>query len=199
MNKKEISKMIEHLLDNLKDGCSLELIKNGDTISLGAKNDKFLIIGHQFEQWVIERFLDSENCTLQEWRSDKSISTNGRLYRPYSSRNPDIVFSIRQNGISFRFAVECKYRTKATGVIVKESNMQRYKEYMTETNQPVFLVFGVGGMPENPDCVYMVPLHEVSNSEIKASDIKCFKTLPKDSTWHFTLNNINIIDTPIQI
>lgn len=198
MTKKEMSKMIEHLLDNLKDGCSLELIKNGDMISLGAKNDKNLIIGHQFEQWVIERFLSSENCTLVEWRSDKSFSTNGRVYRPSSSRNPDIVFCLQQNDISFRFAVECKYRTKASGTIVKESNMQRYKEYMTETNQPVFLVFGVGGTPENPDCVYIIPLHDVSNSEIKVSDIKHFRTLSKESTWHFTLNNINIIETPIQ-
>ena len=194
MNKKDMSKTIEHLLDNLKDGCSLELIKNGDLISLGAKNDKNLIVGHQFEQWVIERFLKSADCSLMEWRSDKSISTNGHTYRPSSSSNPDIVFSIQQNRVSFRFAVECKYRTKASGVIVKDANMQRYRNYMTETNQPVFLVLGIGGTPENPDCVYAVPLQDISKSEVRAADLKHFKTLSKKSTWRFTLDKTTIIE-----
>ena len=118
-------------------------------------NDEVLK-GREFEDYVLELLDLSHNdkLTLKEWRGDKSLPG---VY-PESNSAPDFVFDYD----SRFFAVECKWRNHLPKDIEKEllpaERMAFFQQFSTERHMPVYLLLGIGGLPNDPDCLYFTCL-----------------------------------------
>ena len=114
-------------------------------------NDE-LLKGHEFEDYVLE-LLDiphNDKLILKEWRGDKSLPG---IY-PESNSAPDFVFEY--DGKSF--AVECKWRNHMPKDIEKEllpaNRLAYFQQFSADRHMPVYLLLGVGGLPNDPECLY---------------------------------------------
>lgn len=120
-------------------------------------NDE-LLKGREFEDYVLE-LLDiahSDKLTLKEWRGDKSLPG---IY-PESNSAPDFVFEYDGQP----FAVECKWRSHLPKDIEKELlppvRMDSFQQFSIDRHMPVYLLLGIGGLPNDPDNLYFTRLDE---------------------------------------
>lgn len=137
-------------------------------------NDE-LLKGREFEDYVLELLgvADNDKLTLKEWRGDKSLPG---IY-PEGNSNPDLV--LEYDGKSF--AIECKWRSHMPQDISKEllppDRVALFAKYSQKNKLPVFLLLGIGGLPSDPDLLYLVPVKEnlsatdILNEEIKADQL----------------------------
>ncbi|MBS1597702.1 MAG: hypothetical protein JST75_05725 [Bacteroidetes bacterium] len=115
-----------------------------------------------FEQWVVGKFPPSQYCLI-DWRSDKRA---GDIY-PRSNQKPDLVFSARQAGKKDYFAIECKWKEVIKGQSwewAKSEQRNQYHEFADKMLMPVFIIAGIGGTPDHPAEVYIIPLTEIEKS-----------------------------------
>lgn len=115
--------------------------------------------GDAFEKFVVERF-KSEFYTIKEWRSDKFHKGHYAI----SNMHPDIVYEFKSKMHCVTFAVECKWRSDFyNGCIewAKDYQFENYKNYERENNICVFIIIGIGGNPDYPASLYIVPLKDI--------------------------------------
>ena len=122
-----------------------------------------LLKGREFEDYVLE-LLDVQNndrLTLLEWRGDKSIPG---VY-PENNSAPDFVFEYDGKP----YAVECKWRNHRPKNIeedlLPQSRRVIFQQYAKEHHMPVYLLLGIGGLPNDPDCLYFAPLDNTFTTE----------------------------------
>ncbi len=114
-------------------------------------NDEVLK-GREFEDYVIDLFdlPNNKKLTLKEWRGDKSLPD---VY-PKNNSAPDLVFEYDGKP----FAVECKWRNHLPKDIEKEllpaERMTSFWQFSTDRHMPVYLLLGIGGLPNDPDNLY---------------------------------------------
>ena len=119
--------------------------------------------GDKFESLIAKKF-NRNYFKIKEWAGDKYVEG---IYAE-STLNPDLVISFNLGKINQLFAVECKYRSKyiMDGIIwAKENQIKHYRSYQEKENIPVFVAIGVGGKPDSPDDLYIIPLREIENSK----------------------------------
>lgn len=115
-----------------------------------------LLKGREFEDHVLELLgvADNDKLTLKEWRGDKSLPG---IY-PEGNSNPDLVLEYDENP----FAVECKWRSHLPKDIEKELlppvRMDSFQQFSTDRHMPVYLLLGIGGLPNDPDSLYFTRL-----------------------------------------
>ena len=115
--------------------------------------------GRQFEEWIVKKF-NPAYFGIKEWRSDKYV--NG-IY-PESSVYPDLEIEFRLHDGRSILAVECKWRRDflhdgKTGVEwATPAQILNYQRFQQERRIPVFVVIGIGGEPNKPAELYIVPL-----------------------------------------
>ena len=136
-------------------------------------NDEVLK-GREFEDYVINFFdlPNNKKLTLKEWRGDKSLPG---VY-PESNSAPDFVFEYAGKP----FAVECKWRSHLSKDIEKEllppERMASFHQFSTDRRMVVYLLLGIGGLPNDPDCLYFTcidkefSLETLSNSDISSKE-----------------------------
>ena len=118
-------------------------------------NDEVLK-GREFEDYVIDLFdlPNNKKLTLKEWRGDKSLPG---VY-PECNSAPDFVFEYDGK----QFAMECKWRNHIPKNIEKEllpaERMASFQQFSTERRMPVYLLLGIGGLPNDPDNLYFTRL-----------------------------------------
>lgn len=118
-------------------------------------NDE-LLKGREFEDHVLELLgvADNDKLTLKEWRGDKSLPG---VY-PEGNSNPDL--ALEYDGRPF--AIECKWRSHLPKDIDKEllppARAALFERYAKERRMPVFLLLGIGGLPSDPDLLYLSQL-----------------------------------------
>jgi len=119
-----------------------------------------LLVGYSFEKFVVGRF-DRKRFVLEHWRSDKL--KDGQGIQPTSY--PDLFYTMNENGKQLCFAVECKWRPAVENDAVSWATYQQidsYKEFQREQKIPVFVVIGLGGSPESPEQLFVVPLSKIA-------------------------------------
>ena len=131
-------------------------------------NDEVLK-GREFEDYVVNFFdlPNNKKLTLKEWRGDKSLPG---VY-PESNSAPDFVFEYDGKP----FAVECKWRNHLPKNIAKEllppERMASFQQFSTERHIPVYLLLGIGGLPNDPDNLYFTCLDEKISLELLHNSI----------------------------
>jgi len=142
--------------------------------------------GDLFEQFVVKRF-NQNYFTIKEWRGDKYI--DGLCAQ--SNMNPDLEIEYSDNQRIIRFAVECKYRSSAKGgyiEIAKERQIHHYKAFAKEKNIKVFVVLGLGGDPDTPSEMYIIPLDAIVLPHLEINTIRQYKRYPYDN-FYYNLEN----------
>ncbi|HYC84739.1 MAG TPA: hypothetical protein VEB86_05930, partial [Chryseosolibacter sp.] len=118
--------------------------------------------GLAFEKFVAEQFdIYRDYFILLDWRSDKS---HQGIF-PKSNQNPDLVYEYRHKNYVRRFAVECKFRSKAfkgTVRLMDESNYRTYKTFH-ENEMPVYIALGFAGQPNDPEELYLIPFEDAKH------------------------------------
>jgi hypothetical protein len=139
--------------------------------------------GDQFEQFVVKKF-DQQYFTLKEWRSDKCI--NGRYAE--SNKNPDLEFEFHLKGAKIIFAVECKWRQnyyKGGVEWAKKRQLERYNDFAINRKISVFIIIGVGGTPDNPNEIFVIPLNCLKFTFATANYLKKFKKKNQEKNFFF--------------
>lgn len=116
--------------------------------------------GARFEKFIAKQFQRASGFNVIEWRGDKGFDVG--VYVQANTR-PDIEVTVVQEGVKTRFAVECKYRSRllSNGYLSwanGEAQARRYTAYQVEHGIPVFVAVGLGGRPEAPRLLYVIPL-----------------------------------------
>ena len=118
--------------------------------------------GEKFKNFVARKF-DSNYFSFKDARSDLYI--NG-IY-PESNTYPDLLFECKWRSRE-KLAIECKFRggwrtnKKDKSKYIKWSykeQIERYKSYGENQNARVFVVIGIGGYPQCPQDIFIVPLN----------------------------------------
>ena len=122
-----------------------------------SMNDEVLK-GRQFEDYVVD-FFDlphNKKLTLKEWRGDKTLPG---VY-PESNSDPDLVFEYDGHA----FAIESKWRSHVPKDIEKEllsaERRTLFEQYGKNHAMQVYMLLGIGGLPSDPDCIYLVSMTE---------------------------------------
>jgi LPXTG-motif cell wall-anchored protein len=126
--------------------------------------------GKAFENYVVSRFTQ-EYFELKEWRSDKY---HEGVYAT-SSQLPDLEYHFKTRSQFAKFAVECKWRAelfKGRVDWAKSYQLSNYRDYERKRNIPVFVVIGIGGTPENPQSVYVIPLRDIRSNVLTEHQLK---------------------------
>lgn len=128
-----------------------------------------LLKGREFEDHVLELLgvADNDKLTLKEWRGDKSLPG---IY-PEGNSNPDLVLEYDENP----FAVECKWRSHLPKDIEKELlppvRMDSFQQFSTDRHMPVYLLLGIGGLPNDPDSLYFTRLDKEFSVETLVNSV----------------------------
>ncbi len=133
--------------------------------------------GTTFEKYVAGLF-PAQNFAI-ETRTHDSSKTLKRFVE--TDVNPDFVFRNKTTGRSF--AIECKWRkgwagSKSIGLGLYWDlwKADHYTRYGARYKMPVFVAFGIGGTPENPNEVYFLEAEKLRFPFLKESLIKSGKT-----------------------
>ena len=125
--------------------------------------------GNRFEKYVVSRFA-RPYFILKEWRSDKY---HEGVYAA-SNRLPDLQYHFKTSHHDLKFAVECKWRAeffKGRIEWAKSYQIENYRKFEMENGIPVFVIIGVGGQPDNPDAVYIIPLKDIRSNVITSDQL----------------------------
>lgn len=130
--------------------------ENSETELIGV-NQK---AGLDFEKFVVQKF-DRKYFDIRNWAGDKFVE--GRYAN--TTTQPDVHLFLKLRGVSYPFAVECKWRNQPKGDFVRFANdgqLERYKTFGQRENYPVFIVLGIGGKPSDPAELYILPVQELN-------------------------------------
>ena len=134
-----------------------------------------LLKGREFEDYVLEQLniANNDRLTLKEWRGDKSLPG---VY-PEGNSNPDLV--LEYDGRSF--AIECKWRSHLPKDISKEllppDRVALFENYAKARRIPVYLLLGIGGLPNDPDLLLLalldknLSLNALSKSFVRSENL----------------------------
>ena len=113
--------------------------------------------GDPFENFVVDSF-DRRYFHFRAARKSKNVRYTS------TADDPDLVLEYRHRDTNISFAVECKWRAGYLDNAVHWANTTKilnYYAYQNEENIPVFVVIGIGGTPNLPKELYVVPLSRI--------------------------------------
>lgn len=142
--------------------------------------------GFKFEQFIENLVLREKLFVLEDHRRDVK-TVDGKL--PISSRYPDYDFLLKlKGGNNVRFSVECKYRSRFFNDTIhwaEPYQIKTYTQYEAEKNTSVFVALGVGGKPEEPKEVYMIPISDAQSPDLNRNDLQQYRLKIKEDTKLF--------------
>jgi hypothetical protein len=138
--------------------------------------------GDDFEKFIIKKF-PQKYFIVKEWAGDKYVDG---IYAE-TTTNPDILLELTTKSDTAFVSVECKWRKEFKNGVVKfayEAQLKRYQKYEKETGIPVFIALGIGGKPNLPDQLFVLPVKELEKPSMKLKDLLVFKK-KVESTFFF--------------
>lgn len=118
--------------------------------------------GRLFEQYITTLF-NQQSFKLVAWRkSEKFID---RVMHPGHS-NPDLEFKLFGKK-KYHFAIECKWREKFIDDEIQWAEPHQiiiYNSFQRAYRIPVFVAIGVGGTPQAPEDLFIMPLYMISDT-----------------------------------
>lgn len=133
--------------------------------------------GDAFERYIVKKF-DTTYFRLIDWRSDKS---EGDIY-PESNLYPDLRYCFNQTKF---FEVECKFRKELykNSFSINHDQLNRYRRYQYENHIDIYLALGLGGEPDNPEQLFLIPLDQLKS--VNYYDLKRYR---KNTKHNFFMN-----------
>ena len=126
--------------------------------------------GNDFEDFMIQLLGKEKGVQLVSRNSD--YHKNG--VSASENMEPDLKF--KSNSIPF--SIECKWRKSFFNEEVffaKNYQIRNYNKYQIDRKQKVFVAFGIGGQPNSPEKLFLVPLAKLSEEYIGENEIKTYQ------------------------
>jgi len=155
----------------LIDG-AIKILKD---VKMMTSDDPY-VRGLRFENYVDNLFSKKYYAIAEKTHSTE---TNEKQYIE-SSMNPDFVY--RYKPTNELIAVECKYRSHLDGNFLVWSypeQLQRYKTFSYKRNIPVYIIIGLGGIDDEPDRLFCIPLEKAKYPNLYPSIYEQFERDPK--------------------
>jgi len=131
--------------------------------------------GEAFEKYLAEYIFPEDQYILCHQTHDYNKNQERFVE---SSKLPDLKF--RAIGSKKEFYVEAKYRSSFLGNKLEwaqEYQFKRYKQINRET--PVFIAIGVGGEPNSPESLYIIPVSKIKYTGLYESTLRPFAVKPR--------------------
>ena len=130
--------------------------------------------GKAFEGYI-EKLFRKDIYKLIE---DNSFRKLTRWTESYN--NPDFIF--RHIDKNKEFAIECKYISSINKGITwaYEDKIKNYNDFSKKRNIPVYIIIGIGGRPNNPRELFLVPLSSLKYPYVKVDYLNKFKINQKE-------------------
>ena len=135
---------------------------------------KTYVTGDEFQQYVRNCLFPKEGYDLVHQTHGYEANKNDFVE---TSKGPDFRFRSRRNGREF--LVEVKYRSRLFRGAVewcKPYQLERYKTI--DRAVPVFVAIGLGGHPESPGHVYIVPVRHIPYRRLFPSVLRPYEVPP---------------------
>ena len=190
--KNNMDEMIETTLDLEKKYNSA--VEKAFVLGVDLKDSNIdgLVKGRKFELFSATIWNNDKRTLIEDWTLDKGF--NEKIYIK-SNGNPD--FSILQNDSYKRVAIECKYRSKFNNKVFtnlgNEKSIKRYNVFQREKNIDVFILLGIEGSSDNPNCLYLIPLKNIEEVRVVDKFYDNFNTT-SNKLRKFKVNKNNLID-----
>jgi len=127
--------------------------------------------GEKFEIYVMDNLFPEKYFKLLHKTHD--FKTNSKRYVE-SSLKPDFLFEDKKTGKIFY--VECKYRSNLYQDkfhwAKDDKQFQRYKDFESNENIPIYIAMGLGGTADNPERIFLMPLKEIKYPALFPSVLK---------------------------
>jgi len=131
------------------------------------------VAGDEFEQYVRKYLFPKEGYDLVHQTHDYEANKNDFVE---TSKEPDFRFRSRRSGREF--LVEAKYRSRLYQGAVEWCKLYQLKRYKTIGRaMSVFVAIGLGGLPESPEHVYIVPVKYIKYTRLFPSFLKNYEVL----------------------
>ena len=133
----------------------------------------------RFQTYVEQHFpaiLSKQHCELKRWPADDL------------NYFPDLEVVCKLPKEVQRFALECKYRPSLQDGFVEfayDEQLKRYKNFEDVEKLPLVIVLGIGGMPEHPAAVFLIPLDGVNQPYLSEQQLKGFQIDLNDDLFYF--------------
>lgn len=126
--------------------------------------------GEQFENYVYRRIFPNRNYELLQRTYNYNVK--GKNYVP--SSNPD--FKFRDRRTSKIFYVEAKYRKNFYDGKISWCSEKQLKNYWRcNYAYPVFVLIGIGGEPNRPNFLSLIPLRHANFTELFVQHVGKFE------------------------
>ena len=166
-------------------------IKEIEKIKDKTPDDESYKKGLEFEGFVVNTF-DKKNdlFELLNWSGDKITSTG--VY-PKDATDPDLIYEFSLSGKEYRFAVECKWRSGFSYGFAKDDQLKNYKEFEKREGLKTFIVLGVGGKPDDPERVFIMPVNEINKPIMSESELKDYEQYKKTNFFYdFEMSTLSL-------
>jgi hypothetical protein len=133
------------------------------------------VAGDEFQQYVRKHLFPKDRYDLVKQTPDYKANKYDFVE---TSNEPDFEFRSRRSGREF--LVEAKYRSRLYQGAVewcKPYQLKRYK--VIDEAVSVLVAIGVGGLPDSPDHVYIVPVKHINYRRLFPSFLKDYE-VPAD-------------------
>lgn len=129
--------------------------KKKNTLSTYAENQKQK--GNDFEDFMIQKLGSQSIVKFVGKVSDYHKNGISAL----ENYEPDLKFKYK----NMPFAVECKWRQafyNGKTNWAKDRQIKNYLNYQNTRKEKVYVALGIGGKPEAPDKLYLIPLYRLT-------------------------------------
>lgn len=136
--------------------------------------------GERFEDFVANIFADWRLKLLE--RTQDKVSSAGVVAE--SCKNPDFHVEQKYGKSQIDYYIECKYRSKWNNgcIAFEEYQIKRYKDFQRKKRRKVLIALGVGGTPDRPEILMLVPLDSIKDNTIRKIDTR-YAVSPNSDTW----------------
>jgi hypothetical protein len=142
--------------------------------------------GRLFEQYIINLF-NKKNFRLETWRESRKKDKESI---PLEHSYPDLEL-IFVGAKKYRFAVECKWRSKFNhGKIrwAKPRHLESYIGFQLRFGIPLFIAIGIGGQPSSPQKLFVTPFQNINRyTEVYESQLIPFERKPTHRFFYDTV------------
>lgn len=130
--------------------------------------------GESFENYIRKKIFTEKYYELLQRTYGYNVKSKNFVH----SSNPD--FKLRDRRTLKTFYAEAKYRKyffKGKVTWCTEEQLNRYRQCNREA--PVFIILGVGGTPNHPKFIFIIPLRVANFTDLFQSEIKKYMIHPR--------------------
>jgi hypothetical protein len=147
--------------------------------------------GTDFQKFVNKLF--DRNCfTLPE---RNTVVMQNEAYPVYSMIS-DTECNTAGQDKRVEFAVECKWRQDFNNGKLnwsKDYQLLNHRRFNHAKDIPVFVIIGVGGLPSNPEEVFIIPLDRIQSTSLNREQLKPLKRADPRKSFGFSVPQMMLV------